>query len=172
MSQNYLRQDGATGRAGTPLPAAIKTSLPQRRGLQHTPPSWIKGSPVFFITQCAAQRAISTLCNEETARSIFGAASNYHDRHRWYIHLLLLMPDHLHALISFPKIESMSQVIRSWKHYLSKQHGLKWQRDYFDHRIRDHAGLQEKGAYIRANPVRAGFVANPGQWRFVWAPGR
>lgn len=99
------------------------------------------------------------------------AAANYHNRQRWHIHLLLLMPDHFHGLISFPKIESMSQVMRSWKHYLSKQHGLEWQRDYFDHRIRDHASLQEKEDYIRQNPVRAGLVENSADWTFVWQPG-
>src|SRR5689334_13657975 len=101
--------------------------LPQRKELGHVPPSWVKGSPVFFITQCAAPRAINTLCHEQIAKYIFTAAANYHDRQRWHIHLLLLMPDHFHGLISFPKVESLSQVMCSWKHYLSRQHGLEWQ---------------------------------------------
>ncbi|HWA27265.1 MAG TPA: transposase [Lacunisphaera sp.] len=133
-------------------------------------PAWVRGSPVFFITQCAAQRSKNTFCHDDIAKLIFAAAANYHERNRWHVHLMLLMRDHLHALMSFPQVESMSQVLRTWKHYLSRQHHLEWQRDYFDHRIRDPAGLQDKAAYIRQNPVRAGLAIDPGEWRFVWSP--
>ena len=80
------------------------------------------------------------------------------------------MPDHLHALVSFPKVGSMPQVISSWKHYLSKHQHIEWQRDYFDHRVRDHSNLQKKADYIRQNPVRAGLVTTPEQWSYIWEP--
>ena len=110
------------------------------------------------------------MCHPEIASAILSAARHYHIHLRWHVRLLLLMPDHLHALISFPKVESMPQVIGSWKHYLSKHQHLEWQRDYFDHRVRDHSSLQEKADYIRQNPVRAGLVAQPDQWPYVWEP--
>lgn len=85
---------------------------------------------------------------------------------------MLLMPDHLHALLGFPPTESMNQVIRSWKHFLTWRHGIKWQRDYFDHRLRNHEGHEEKTAYIRNNPVRAGLAKAPADWPYAWEPKR
>ncbi len=138
--------------------------------MHHVVPSWVQGSPIFFITICTSPRGLNQLCHPEVSSAILSAARHYQTRLRWNVHLLLLMPDHLHTLVSFPKVESMPQVIRSWKHYLSKQQHLEWQRDYFDHRVRDHSNLQEKAVYIRQNPVRAGLVAKPDDWPYVWAP--
>src|SRR5688572_1520792 len=107
--------------------------LTNRKFLSHEVPGWLKGSPTFFVTMCAERSGKTQLCQPAIARAILSAAEHYQALNRWHMHLLLLMPDHLHALVSFPKVESMSQVIRSWKHYLSKQHHLQWQRDYFDH---------------------------------------
>jgi hypothetical protein len=33
---------------------------------------------------------------------------------------------------------------------------VEWQRDFFDHRLRDHHELQERTSYILMNPVRKG----------------
>jgi REP element-mobilizing transposase RayT len=80
------------------------------------------------------------------------------------------MPDHVHALISFPTEESIRKVVAAWKHYLAANARLIWQRDFFDHRLRSHESLDEKASYIRANPMRAGLVARAEDWSFVWRP--
>jgi putative transposase len=53
---------------------------------------------------------------------------------RWHITLFLLMPDHLHALLSFARDESMSEVIRGWKRFHRRTNQVVWQEGYFDHR--------------------------------------
>ena len=83
---------------------------------------------------------------------------------------MLLMPDHVHFLVSFSKTESMRAVIDAWKHYLAKQHGTHWQRDFFDHRLRKEESYEEKARYIRLNPVRAGLVKSPEEWPYFWEP--
>ncbi len=88
------------------------------------------------------------------------------------MHLLLLMPDHVHCLVSFPATESMSVVITAWKHYLARQYALQWQRDFFDHRLRGDESYDEKANYIRQNPVRAGLVKTSAEWPHVWEPRR
>ncbi len=85
---------------------------------------------------------------------------------------MLLMPDHVHCLVSFPESESMRTVVTAWKHYLSNEHGLRWQRDFFDHRLRKEESYEEKAGYIRQNPVRAGLVKSAAEWPFVWEPRR
>lgn len=144
--------------------------LPQRKPLPHVVPSWVKGSPIFFLTINCVTRGENSLCNDAVSAPILSAAQHYHFSARWHLRLVLLMPDHLHMLASFPSTESMSGVIRAWKHYLSAKHGIAWQRDYFDHRLRSHESLDEKALYIRNNPVRAGLVKDSALWPYAWSP--
>lgn len=85
-------------------------------------------------------------------------------------HAFLLMPDHLHALLSFALDESMSDVIRDWKRFHTRSKGVTWQDGYFDHRMRaDERGTQlsTKMNYIRQNPVVAGLCAKAQDWPWV-----
>jgi len=82
------------------------------------------------------------------------------------------MPDHLHALISFPHDRSMKSVIAKWKEYSTKHVGIRWQRDFFDHRLRSDESFDEKAYYIRMNPVRQNLVSEMTAWPYVWDPNR
>jgi REP element-mobilizing transposase RayT len=74
----------------------------------------------------------------------------YQERDSWWVGFLLLMPDHLHALLSFPREKEMSKVVGNWKRYHARQNGVCWQDGYFDHRIRaDGDGVQSTE---KANP--------------------
>lgn len=86
--------------------------------------------------------------------------------------MILLMPDHLHALVSFSwmKGKGMNRVIENWKRFTATRSGISWQRDYFDHRIRSEQDHQSTWFYIRENPVRAGLVETYDQWPYVWFP--
>ncbi len=84
--------------------------------------------------------------------------------------LWLLMPDHLHALISFPRETNPTKVVSNWKEIVAKKSGIAWQRDFFDHRLRSHESHQEKATYIRQNPVRKGLVSKAEDWKFIWEP--
>jgi putative transposase len=55
-----------------------------------------------------------------------------------------LMPDHLHAIIAFPREPGMQTTVRNWKKFVAKKYGVDWQRDFFDHRLRDRRKLEEK----------------------------
>jgi REP element-mobilizing transposase RayT len=83
---------------------------------------------------------------------------------------MLLMPDHLHALVQVPERRKLSHAIASWKSYLAKNLGISWHHGFFDHRIRRSESLNEKWNYIEMNPVRAGFVTQPKDWPHRWAP--
>lgn len=77
------------------------------------------------------------------------------------------MPDHLHALLAFPSDKKMSDIIGTWKGYQAKQHGIHWQGNYFDHRIRSKAELNEKALYIRLNPVVKELCSSENDWPWV-----
>ena len=84
------------------------------------------------------------------------------------MHLCVLMPDHLHALITFPGETVMRKTIADWKRFLATQLGINWQRDFFDHRLRREESFDDKAAYLRANPVRAGLVKHSDHWDYFW----
>jgi putative transposase len=62
----------------------------------------------------------------------------------------------------------MNAVISKWKEWTAKSLKVKWQRDFFEHRLRRDESCEEKTDYVRANPVRAGLVADADQWPHVF----
>ncbi|MCP5541385.1 MAG: hypothetical protein H7A52_14680 [Akkermansiaceae bacterium] len=105
------------------------------------------------------------------ADAVLSAARHYHELEnpRWFAHILLLMPDHLHAIMSFPPEAKMKATLKAWKGFLKRNHGVVWQGDFFDHRLRDEDSFHEKFQYIRMNPVRKGLCHEPGEWPHVVA---
>ncbi|MDF7809006.1 hypothetical protein P4E94_16280 [Pontiellaceae bacterium B12219] len=85
-----------------------------------------------------------------------------------WVHLLVLMPDHLHAIMNFSPTIGMKRSISQWKRYISTNSTVEWQRDFFDHRLRKDESYIEKAHYIRMNPVRAGLVGDSSDWKYVW----
>ena len=86
----------------------------------------------------------------------------------WYPHLFLLMPDHCHALLSFPPDRGVKKTIADWKHWTAVRFGIHWQADFFDHRLRTPEAFEEKAHYILQNPVRAGLTMRAEEWPYVW----
>ena len=105
-----------------------------------------------------------SLIDEEIGASLLESVRFYHDRDVWFCRLFLLMPDHIHALLSFTPTKSMSRIIGEWKTYHRKASKIGWQSNYFDHRIRSDEELELKRAYILMNPVVKGLCSSPGDW--------
>jgi REP element-mobilizing transposase RayT len=143
-----------------------------RKPLPHTPPLSIDSSrEIWFITICCSRRGENQLASPNVGKALVESINYRWQVGHWHPHLFLLMPDHCHALISFPADRSIRRTIFDWKHWTSSHHGVAWQRDFFDHRLRGE-GFDEKASYIIHNPVRAGLVTMPEEWPYVWrAPG-
>ena len=86
----------------------------------------------------------------------------------WWAHLVLLMPDHMHALMGFQRQTEMNAAIAQWKRYSAREAKIQWQSGYFEHRLRNDKNGVEKAHYIRMNPVRAGLAGTPQEWPYVW----
>ena len=69
-----------------------------------------------------------------------------------------------------PCAPGMETVIKNWKKYVAGKHGVEWQRDFFDRRLRDHHELDEKTSYILMNPVRKGLCERAEDWVWVYRP--
>jgi putative transposase len=143
---------------------------PIRKRLDHRTHFAGRFGAIYFITICCEQRGTNQLCHGKPASELFNTARIYHEHGRWNLKLLLLMPDHLHALIGIDGRDPLSQLIRDYKRITAKVACVEWQRNFFDHRLRHDESLAEKFAYICQNPVRAGLIRNARGWPYVFIP--
>ncbi len=142
-------------------------TLSSRKKLPHTPPGWVRHDAIYSITICALPRRINHLCHVDLANQLFESIEFNRERGTWWPFLVLLMPDHLHGLISFHPDHGVKKTIVDWKHYTSRYLGIPWQRDFFDHRLRRNESYDEKAAYIRMNPVRGILANDPSDWPYI-----
>jgi putative transposase len=126
-------------------------------------------SGALFHIRIALERTMKqrSLITSPIGESLMESAKFYDRTQRWHITAFMLMPDHIHALLSFANDRSMSRVIGDWKHFQKHKHGIIWQEGYFDHRLRDDERGEQLSAkinYIRQNPVVAGLCAKAEDW--------
>lgn len=121
-----------------------------------------------FITICCKERAINQFCHNDVFELVKASMHFRQDRGDFWVHLLLLIPDHLHAIMSFSSEVEMKRSVSQWKRYISTYTNVQWQRDFFDHRLRHDESYVEKAHYIRMNPVRSGLVEDFNDWKYVW----
>ncbi len=165
--RNEGGQPGGAGSPSAPQVLSDAPSLPQRHPLPHDIPGWIQGSARFFITINCKQRGVNTLCRQPVAQALLDSARQYEASGRWYLWLALLMPDHLHLIVSVRPDLGLRAVIGNWKRYQATHLGIEWQANFFDHRLRDEDEFRDKALYIRENPVRKQRVARSQDWPYV-----
>lgn len=96
----------------------------------------------------------------------------------------VVMPDHVHAIVWFPRPGQLSVFMQQWKrlsshsigrwvrdglaHYAEKigEGDPFWQAKYHSFNLFSEEKVREKLTYMHDNPVRAGLVARPCDWRF------
>ncbi len=144
--------------------------LPVRKKLPHTVPQWVTEGSWSFITIKCVPPGMNQLCQADFGDSVLGAMAHNHDELIWHCRLCLLMPDHLHAIIAFPREPGMQILIANWKRFVAGKFGVKWQRDFFDHRLRNRHELEEKTSYILMNPVRKGLCEQVEDRVWVYRP--
>jgi putative transposase len=142
--------------------------MKNRKTLPHGIPSWVADDAEYFITLCTQPRKKNQLCHAEMADALIQTLTFYQNRGDLWVHLLVLMPDHLHAIMGFSRDVGMQKSMREFKKYTARMYNISWQRDFFDHRLRQDESYVEKAHYIRMNPVRAGLCKRPEDWPYVW----
>jgi putative transposase len=141
----------------------------KRKHLPHDVPDWVKDGETYFITVCCEARGLNQLCHSDESHALLESIAIRQKREIWSISLLTLMPDHLHALMSFnTRLQSMRKSIKDWKRYLARTHKFHWQDDFFEHRIRDANAFREKAIYVRNNPVRGKLCESADAWPYTW----
>lgn len=111
---------------------------------------------------------------QETRVAALVERSLYHfDGERYRLLSWVIMPNHVHLLLTPHAEHSLTEIVRSLKSYtaheankLLKRTGKFWFEDYFDRYIRDADHYAAVVRYIENNPVKAGLCSAPEDWRY------
>lgn len=109
------------------------------------------------------------LKNEQIAQ-IVANAIKYFQNKRYRLFAWCIMPNHVHVVLQPYVNHNLSEILHSWKSFTSKEankilklEGAFWQREYYDHLIRDHQEFNRIIQYVRQNPAKA----NLKNWKWV-----
>jgi REP element-mobilizing transposase RayT len=114
----------------------------------------------------------SCLLKHSGAAQIVQDALLFFEGNRYILIAWCIMPNHVHVVQ--PNSEhKLQKILHSWKSFTSKEinhymglHGILWERESFDHLIRSEDHIEHFVYYTEQNPVVAGFVKEPKDWKF------
>jgi len=135
------------------------------------------GTSYFVTTKCwQAHHAFQV---PEVAEILLQTILNHRDRGSFLLHEFVIMPNHLHVMLTPAANASLEKCVQLIKggssHAIHKQRGQRleiWQEGFHDWTIRGAEDWQSKAEYIRLNPVRAKLVERPEDWPYSSASGR
>lgn len=90
---------------------------------------------------------------------------------RYQLHAWCVMPNHVHAVVHPLGPHVLPHILHSWKSYtataanrLLQRSGEFWQKESYDHLIRNADEMEQLIRYVQANPAVAGLR----DWSWVW----
>jgi hypothetical protein len=107
------------------------------------------------------------LLRDGVAAALLASGRPYEGVGRWFLWLMLIMPDHVHLIATFDLSRGIRSTVAGWKRFHAGRSNIRWQPGFFEHRLRNDAEFVEKAHYVRMNPVRKGLVASPEAWPCV-----
>ena len=109
--------------------------------------------------------------NQPRIATLVRDALQHFDGERYHLHAWVLMPNHVHVLLTPTGSFGVGNIVRAWKSFTAKaanqilnRTGQFWQADYFDRAVRDERHFAAAVAYIEGNPARAGLCGQDGAW--------
>ncbi len=87
-------------------------------------------------------------------------------RYDFILYGYVIMPEHVHMLLSEPKGAKLSTAVQAIKLSVAVQQHRKpfWMHRYHDFNVFTEAKRLEKLRYLHRNPVKRGLVARPEEW--------
>jgi putative transposase len=127
--------------------------------------------PPLTLGSCALRKP-------EVAYMVQNALRHFEGQ-RYVLSAWCVMPNHVHAVVTPMTGHSPSDILHSWKSFSAHRAnkiletlGTFWERESFDHLIRDLEQFEGFIRYIELNPVVAGLCSKPGLWPYGSAHGR
>jgi putative transposase len=127
---------------------------------------------LHFITWSCYQRK-PLLDNPARRDLVLAVLELMRVRYRFAVIGYVVMPEHVHLLISEPLIGDPSKIIQAVKLSVSRRlaigdefSGRFWQSRFYDFNLWSQQKEIEKLKYMHRNPVARGLVASPEDWRW------
>jgi len=126
----------------------------------------------FFFVSCRLFRSRRTL-SEADFHCLAQVIHARRKRHGFLLNAWVFLPDHWHAIFYPDSPLTISDVMETIKVSSTRQmnrgrgeSGPLWQGRFFDRALRTVKEYHEALEYIHWNPVKAGLVARPEDWRW------
>ena len=86
------------------------------------------------------------------------------------VYAYVVMPEHVHLLLSEPERQSLADALKSLKQGVSRRligeaHHF-WRKRYYDFNVHNYHHFVEKVKYIHRNPVKRGLCERPEDWEW------
>jgi REP element-mobilizing transposase RayT len=114
---------------------------------------------------------------DERIAELMANTLHYHNNTLYQLLEWCIMPNHIHVMINMNKDSTLSQILHTWRSFTASKgneilgrKGKFWMNEYFDRYIRDYDHGIRVSSYIKMNPVKAGLVSKPEDWRWssIW----
>ena len=133
-------------------------------------------SRAYFVT-LRAKKGTRPFQSRGLAGEVIQGLDYLRESRKCRVFAYCVMADHLHLVLSpIGGKRVVSDFIRDLKSYTTRRSwklgwsGPLWQRTFYDHIGRRREDLVKMCDYIRANPVRAGFVESVSSWPYSGRP--
>jgi REP element-mobilizing transposase RayT len=105
---------------------------------------------------------------------VVASALRFFADERYRLDAWAVMPNHVHAVLWPMPNQTLSAIVQSWKRFTAREANkilqrtgdTFWQRESYDHWIRDDAEHARCCRYVTNNPVRARLCAAPEDWKW------
>jgi len=124
---------------------------------------------VYFVTFVTRDRA-PWLCDASARAGMLLALRAWHEEGDGRVLAATVMPDHAHVVFEAGAELPVGRCVSRWKAQARRATGYvgEWQRDFWEHRMRDHESLEDYGLYLFLNPYRAGVCGPDRAWPGWW----
>jgi len=140
---------------------------------RHAEPDAVLSSARTFFVTTKTSMGRRLLQSERNAMLLIDVLRTYVVAKKFRIHDFVVMPDHVHLLMTVDggtTIERAMQYVKGgFSFRLKKETGYSgevWQRGFSEVRAEDRASFEKHREYIRQNPVRAGLVASAEEYPY------
>ncbi len=123
---------------------------------------------LHFITFSCYRRQ-PLLCSARARRTFEVVLEQVRRRYDFFITGYVVMPEHVHLLISEPEDKKLASALQVLKQLVAQRLGggnQFWQPRYYDFNVWSELKCKEKLRYLHRNPVKRGLVANPEDWEW------
>jgi len=137
----------------------------------------------YYLTMVTHKRNPILIENINLLRQSFADSKKRYD---YDINAIVVLPEHIHMIITPQNATDYPKIIRAIKYHFSKhcdkkyyahlmqsssrnKRGSKpiWQKRFYEHTIRNEKEYHAYVQYIRYNPVKHKYVEQPNDWKYV-----